>query len=44
VYFNNDMSARAPLNALRLMELVGTPAVQAGTSSLQNQRDFGSRR
>jgi uncharacterized protein YecE (DUF72 family) len=29
VYFNNDMNTRAPLNALRLMELVGSPAVPA---------------
>ena len=28
VYFNNDMNTRAPLNALRLMELVGPSAVQ----------------
>jgi uncharacterized protein YecE (DUF72 family) len=26
VYFNNDMNTRAPLNALRLMELVGPVA------------------
>lgn len=43
VYFNNDMNTRAPLNALRLMELVGSHAVQAAKSSLQNHRDFGSR-
>jgi uncharacterized protein YecE (DUF72 family) len=29
VYFNNDMNTRAPLNALRLMELVGPSAVKA---------------
>jgi uncharacterized protein YecE (DUF72 family) len=29
VYFNNDMNTRAPLNALRLMELLGPPAVPA---------------
>jgi uncharacterized protein YecE (DUF72 family) len=29
VYFNNDRNTRAPLNALRLMELVGPPAVPA---------------
>jgi uncharacterized protein YecE (DUF72 family) len=29
VYFNNDMNTRAPLNALRLMQLVGSLAVQA---------------
>ena len=28
VYFDNDMNTRAPLNALRLMELVGPSAVQ----------------
>ncbi len=27
VYFNNDMNTRAPLNALRLMELVGSSAL-----------------
>jgi uncharacterized protein YecE (DUF72 family) len=27
VYFNNDMNTRAPLNALRLMELVGSSVV-----------------
>jgi hypothetical protein len=37
------MNTRAPLNALRLMELVGSRAVQAAKSSLQNHRDFGSR-
>jgi uncharacterized protein YecE (DUF72 family) len=29
LYFNNDMNTRAPLNALRLMQLVGSLAVQA---------------
>jgi len=29
VYFNNDMNTRAPVNALRLIELVGSSAVQA---------------
>lgn len=29
VYFNNDMNTRAPLNALRLMELVGPSAMRA---------------
>lgn len=29
VYFNNDMNTRAPLNALRLMELVGRSTVPA---------------
>jgi uncharacterized protein YecE (DUF72 family) len=28
-YFNNDMNTRAPFNALRLMELVGSHAVPA---------------
>lgn len=27
VYFNNDMNTRAPFNALRLMELTGSPAL-----------------
>jgi uncharacterized protein YecE (DUF72 family) len=27
VYFNNDMNARAPLNAFRLMELIGSSAL-----------------
>lgn len=34
VYFNNDMNTRAPFNALRLMELVGSCAVPA--SNVQN--------
>jgi uncharacterized protein YecE (DUF72 family) len=32
VYFNNDMNIRAPLNALRLMEMVGSPAIAALTT------------
>ena len=32
VYFNNDMNTRAPLNALRLMKLVGSPAVLPAAS------------
>ncbi|HZC34299.1 MAG TPA: DUF72 domain-containing protein [Chthoniobacterales bacterium] len=30
VYFNNDVNTRAPLNALRLMEMVGKYAVRPG--------------
>jgi uncharacterized protein YecE (DUF72 family) len=32
VYFNNDMNTRAPLNALRLMKLVGSSAVRPAAS------------
>jgi uncharacterized protein YecE (DUF72 family) len=32
VYFNNDMNTRAPLNALRLMKLVGSSAVLPAAS------------
>src|ERR1700730_11547914 len=32
VYFNNDMNTRAPLNAVRLMELVGPSALTPKSS------------
>jgi uncharacterized protein YecE (DUF72 family) len=36
VYFNNDMNTRAPLNALRLMKLVGSPAVLPAASRTED--------
>jgi hypothetical protein len=34
VYFNNDVNTRAPSNALRLIELVGSFAVRSATPSI----------
>jgi uncharacterized protein YecE (DUF72 family) len=40
-YFNNDMNTRAPFNALRLMELVGSSAVPPSSAPFPGGREVG---